>query len=191
MTVIRSIQLHVKDELIAFFQLDERECFSRNHQDLIDDLRKEQWQGGNEWKPNYQCFEDFAFVSEMARFLDDLELWNERVDEIRQQYFYDKITNELPEKYLLVFGFTSKVTKRLDYLKKRCKVLVDGIESICVTAERTISKQDLAKMIGKKDSAINAHMKKGLKPLNPGGKPLVFDFEHAREFYKKEGINLQ
>lgn len=191
MAVLRSIQLQVRDDLKAFLQLDEREHFSRNHQELIDDLRKEQWLGDNVYKANYQCFEDFAFVSEMARFLDDLELWNERVDEIRQQYFYDKITNELPEKYLLVFGFTSKVTKRLAYLRSRCKVLVDGIESVCATLDRTITKQDLAKMIGKKDSAINAHMKKGLSPLNPGGKPLVFDFEHAREFYKKEGINLQ
>ena len=94
------IQLLVRDELKAFFELDEREHFARDHQELIDNLRKEQWIGVNEWKPNYQCFDDFAFVSELARFLDDLELWNEEIGEIRTQYYWDKETSELPERFL-------------------------------------------------------------------------------------------
>jgi hypothetical protein len=130
MTNLRPIQLHVRDELKAFLELDEREHFARDHQEIIDDLRKEQWIGDNKRKPNYQCFDDFAFVSELARFLDDLQLWNEEIGEIRTQYFWDKETSELPERFLCVFGFTSPITKRLDYLKSRCRTIVSGIESI-------------------------------------------------------------
>ncbi len=141
---LRPIQLFVRDELKAFLSLEDREYFARNHQELIDNLRKEQWIEGNDWKSNYQCFDDFAFVSELARFLDDLELWNEEMGEIRGEYCYDKTTNELPKEFLLVFGFTSPITKRLDYLRSRCEVIVGGIENIVGTTKvETITLRDL------------------------------------------------
>jgi len=158
---LRPIQLFVRDELNEFLSMGHREYFARNHQELIDNLRKEQWIEGNDWKPNYQCFDDFVYVSELARFLDDLELWNEEIGEIRGDYFYDKTTNELPEQFLFVFGFTSPITKRLDYLKTRCEVIVQAIDCIVAPIEslgepvgRTIPDKYRSRPMPKKE-AIN------------------------------------
>jgi hypothetical protein len=57
---------------------------------------------------------------------------------------------------------------------------------------RTIARQDLARKLGLVPSAINDHMKKGLMPINPGKKPLLFNFRVAKEFYSKVmGIDLK
>ena len=194
MVNFRPIQMFVLGELREFLLLEHRKHFEQSHGVLIGNLKSEQWMGGNEWKPNYLCFDDFGFVAEISRFVDDLAKWDHAIDEIRSQYFYEKTTNELPEKYLFVFGFNSPVVEELEYLRSRCKTIVKGIEVI--TAEepkiaKTITKQDIAKRIGKRDSAINEHMKKGLNPINPGKKPLVFDYNHAVDFYRKLGIDLQ
>jgi hypothetical protein len=142
MVNFRPIQMFVLEELREFLLLEHRKHFEQSHSVLIENLKSEQWIGGNEWKPNYLCFDDFGFVAEISRFVDDLAKWDHAIDEIRSQYFYEKITNELPEKYLFVFGFNSPVVEELEYLRSRCKTIVKGIEAITTEESKTPSKTE-------------------------------------------------
>lgn len=121
------IAVEILKELKAFLEVDERflfeddlfplrqaisgEAVSHKRVDghLIEDKRA----------PSFMFITDSALVAELGTFLDDLEHWLFRIGEIRGQWFYDHIANELPENYLSVFGCSSPLVLRLSRIKKR------------------------------------------------------------------------
>ncbi len=117
---MRSIQETVLENIHAFLALDERSFFEHDQLFLVNALTQEQNFIDGTRLPNYECFDDNAIISELGRFIDDWKRWTTEVAEIRQQYFWDKLTNELPENYLCVFGFTSPLVMELPEILGRC-----------------------------------------------------------------------
>lgn len=48
------------------------------------------------------------------------------------------------------------------------------------------TKKELASIFNVSAKAIDYRIKKGLKPMNPGGKPLYFDGERTKKYFKNE-----
>jgi len=48
------------------------------------------------------------------------------------------------------------------------------------------TKKELASIFNVSAKAIDYHIMKGLKPMNPGGKPLYFDGERTKIYFKNE-----
>ncbi len=110
-----------------------------------------------------------------------------------------KMHNELQSQRLAIAGMVASYRDEYESWQEEFDGAVNYLRKIgnevpeCspISQGKIITKQQLAKMIGKEAQTINAHMNKGLVALNPGGNPVTFSFEVAKEFYKTRGIDLQ
>lgn len=127
---MRSIERLIRDELAAFIELPERSYYQDDHAELLRMLEAEQWITGTKWKPAYEVFGDYGLTSELGQFIDDFRLWSQEVSEIRGQWFYDHMADELPDDHLSVFGCTSPLTLQLEPMLNRCRRIVRRIDEL-------------------------------------------------------------
>ncbi len=117
----------ISRELRAFLDVDERVLFEDDMHELLHAMACESIShkrvDGNlvedKRAPAFMFLEDSVLVTEIGTFVDELEHWLRKIDEIRRQWFWDHITNELPENYLSVFGHTSPAVMKLARIKNR------------------------------------------------------------------------
>jgi hypothetical protein len=127
---MRSIERLIRDELAAFIELPERSYYHDDHAELLRMLETEQWIEGTKWKPAYEVFGDYGLTSELGQFVDEFRLWSQEVSEIRGQWFYDHMADELPDDHLSVFGCTSPLALQLEPMLNRCRRIVRRIDEL-------------------------------------------------------------
>ena len=128
---MRSIESLIRQGLAEFLSQSERAHFQGDHaDDVLQLLVAEQWTGGDQWKPAFECFADYGLVSELGQFVDEFRLWSRQVADIRGEWLYDHSEIELPSDYLSVFGHTSQVAQQLDPLLNRCRRIVRRIDEL-------------------------------------------------------------
>jgi hypothetical protein len=127
---MRSIERLVRDELAAFIELPERSYYQDDHAEFLRMLETKLWIDDNNWKPAYEVFGDHGLTSELGQFIDDFRLWSQEVSEIRGQWFYDHMADELPDDHLSVFGCTSPLALHLEPMLNRCRRIIRRIDEL-------------------------------------------------------------
>jgi hypothetical protein len=133
---MRSIERLIRDELAAFIELPERSYYHDDHAELLRMLETEQWIEGTKWKPAYEVFGDYGLTSELGQFVDEFRLWSQEVSEIRGQWFYDHMADELPDDHLSVFGCTSALSLQLEPMLNRCRRIIRRIDELHAKTEQ-------------------------------------------------------
>jgi hypothetical protein len=133
---MRSIERLIRDELAAFIALPERSYYQDDHAELLRMLETEQWIEGNKWKPAYEVFGDYGLTEALGQFVNEFRLWSQEVSEIRGQWFYDHMTDELPDNHLSVFGCTSPLALQLEPMLNRCRRIIRRIDELHTKTEQ-------------------------------------------------------
>lgn len=133
---MRSIERLIRDELAAFIALPERSYYQDDHAELLRMLETEQWIEGNKWKPAYEVFGDYGLTEALGQFVNEFRLWSQEVSEIRGQWFYDHMADELPDDHLSVFGCTSPLALQLEPMLNRCRRIIRRIDELHITTEQ-------------------------------------------------------
>lgn len=133
---MRSIERLIRDELAAFIALPERSHYQDDHAELLRMLEAKLWIDDNNWKPAYEVFGDYGLTSELGQFIDDFRLWSQEVSEIRGQWFYDHMADELPDDHLSIFGCTSPLALQLGPMLNRCRRIVRRIDELHTKTEQ-------------------------------------------------------
>jgi hypothetical protein len=157
---MRSIERLIRDELAAFIELPERSYYQDDHAELLRMLEAEQWITGTKWKPAYEVFGDFGLTEALGQFVNEFRLWSQEVSEIRGQWFYDHMADELPDDHLSVFGCTSPLAIQLEPMLNRCRRIVRRIDELHTKTEQG---EPVESVKGKE--AIDTIEPPGLTPL--------------------------
>jgi hypothetical protein len=83
--------------------------------------------------PAFEVFEDFAIVAELGQFVDDYTAWSREIAEARAEYFWNHEVYELPEKFVIVFGFPT--LDALELMRSRLRRTVRRIHALNPASE--------------------------------------------------------
>ncbi len=140
-----------------------------------------------DWTPNYQFFDDFAIVFALKAFHDDLARWLERCCELREEWLWNNMKFELPEAYLMAFGFSSRFTRKLDRLLSDAKEIARQIR--IVNTEKGVSLRDVGTSLGFDGEELKSFVGRFSKSRKITCKPIGKDPEDARaKLYKPAEI---
>jgi predicted DNA-binding transcriptional regulator AlpA len=149
----------IAEWLEKFVELDHRRYFEQDFEELLyvctTDVcltpAQQEVFGHVEKLPAYRLLEDPALMAEVGTFVDELQHWRGKIEEIRCQWFYDHITNELPQDYLAVFGYTSPAVMRLERIRQRASRILLWIKRKLPAKPATEWRQNPDGLIPRKD----------------------------------------
>ena len=126
----------ISRELRAFLDVNERVLFEDDFRELLHAMSCESVSHRtvdgklveDKRAPAFMFLEDSVLVAEIGTFVDELQHWLHKVGEIRSQWYWDHITNELPENYLSVFGDTSPAVMRIARIRSRGRRIFELLE---------------------------------------------------------------
>ena len=125
-----SIEKHVLAMLEEFVAQDKRSFFEDDQSEFIRSITTGQASvDTNERIPSYEVFDDFGFVAALGEIIDSLETWSREVSEIRDRYFWDNLTDRLPEDFMMVFGFCGPLANQLDTILKKSQRVIDRLKA--------------------------------------------------------------